>query len=163
MKHDEIAVLIIKRLGEGNNPDELLFELCQKTGYSWRQAELLVKQVQEENDAEIARKQLPVLFGLAFITFFGGVVLTSYGLYALGSALLGHSDLFLRDLTSYFIPVLEKGIDPLSGFKSLLFPYLNMILGFLVSPFSAIFFGLAMLFGSMHGMRFVWLKILKKK
>lgn len=162
MKYDDLVTLIITRLSEEDDLDDIILEICQKTGYAWSQAELLIKHVQEDNDAKIARKKLPIFYGLAFFTFIGGVILTGYGLYTLMVALISHSELFPRDLTSYFMPVLEKGIDPLSAFKSALYPYLNMVLGFFVSPFSAIFFGAAMLSGSLVGMRDTWAKILNK-
>ena len=162
IKYDDLVALIIQHLSEEDDPDDIILYVCKKTGYAWPQAELLVKHVQEDNDAKIAKKQLPIFYGLAFFTFVGGAILTSYGLYTLLTALLSHSELFPRDLTSYFMPVLEKGIDPLSAFEPALSPYLNMLLGFIVSPFSAIFFGAAMLSGSLVGMRDIWAKILQK-
>ena len=106
---------------------------------------------------------MPLLIGVAFFVFAAGLILTGYGLYAIATTLTAnHGDLGPPDITSYILPVIEKGVDPASALKPAIFPYFNLILGFMLSPFSALIFGVAMILGSLFGMRDAWSNLLNR-
>ena len=76
------------------------------------------------------------------------------GLYAIVSTVTANQgDLEARDITSYFMPVTKKGVDPAYALQPAIFPYCNLILGFILSPISALVFGIAMILGSLVWMR----------
>jgi hypothetical protein len=79
------------------------------------------------------------------------------GLFAIGSTVTAsQGDLEARDITSYIMPVIEIGVDPASALQPAIFPYFNLILGFILSPISALVFGIAMILDSLLGMRDAW-------
>jgi hypothetical protein len=164
MDHDELVAGIIKRLSDSDDPDDIIMDICQKTGWSWSEAEGLVNRVREEDELKITQKQMPILVGVAFFIFAAGLVLTGYGLYAIVTTLAVHQgDLGPRDITSYIMPVIEKGIDPASALQPAVFPYFNLIVGFILSPISALLFGIAMILGSLLGLRDAWSVLLNRK
>ena len=161
MHDDELATLIVHRLSKADRPDDIIQEVCQKTGYSWSEAEELVRHIQEKNEGKITKEQLPLLIGVALFTFAAGLVLTGYGVVSIVTfATANKGDLGPRDITSYIMPVIEKSADPISALRPAIFPYFNLILGFILSPVSALLFGFAMILGSLIGMREVWSNIL---
>jgi len=161
--HNELVAGILKRLSDEDDPDDIILDICQKTGISWPEAERLVRQVQEKDEHEITQRQMPLLIGIAFFTFAAGLVLSGYGVYAIiTSVTANRGDLAPRDITSYFMPVIERGVDPASALQPAVFPYFNLIVGFFLSPFSALLFGAAMIAGSLVGMREAWSKVLNR-
>jgi hypothetical protein len=76
------------------------------------------------------------------------------GLYAIASTVTAdQGGLGARDITSYIMPVIEKGVEPASALQPAIFPYFNLIIGFIPSPISAPVFGVAMILGSLVGLR----------
>ena len=61
MDHDDLVAGIIKRLSNADDPDDIILDICQKTGCSWSEAEGLVKLVQEKDEFQITEKQMPLL------------------------------------------------------------------------------------------------------
>jgi hypothetical protein len=163
VNHDDLVAGIVKRLSDADDPDDIILDICQETGLSWSEAEGLVNHIQEKDDLQITEKQMPLLIGVAFFVFAAGLILTGYGLYAIATTLTANTgDLGPPDITSYILPVIEKGVDPASALKPAIFPYFNLILGFMLSPFSALLFGVAMIFGSLFGMRDAWSNLLNR-
>jgi hypothetical protein len=160
---DDVTAGILKRLSEADDPDDIILDICQKSGYSWSEGERLVNEVREQYQPLITKRQMPLLLGVAFFTFAAGVLLTGYGLYAIVTSIAANrGDLGPRDITSYFMPVIERGVDPAAAFQPAIFPYVNLIVGFLLSPVSALLFGVAMIFGSLVGMRDAWAHVLNR-
>ena len=163
LNHDDLVAGIVKRLSDADDPDDIILDICQKTGLSWSEAEGLVNHIQEKNNLQITEKQMPLLIGVAFFTCAAGLVLTGYGLYAIVTSVASNrGDWGPKDITSYFKPVIENGVDPASALKPAIFPYFNLMLGFILSPISALFFGLAMIAGSLLGMRDAWSYLLNR-
>jgi hypothetical protein len=161
MDNDELTNNIIHLLSKADNRDDIIQEVCQNTGYSWSEAEELVRRIQEKNEGKIAKEQMPLLIGVAFFTFAAGLLLTVYGVVTIVTFVTANKgDWGPRDITSYIMPMIEKSADPVSALRPAIFPYFNLILGFILSPLSAIFFGILMLLGSLIGMRKVWSNIL---
>jgi hypothetical protein len=162
--HDKLVAGIIQRLSEADSPDDIIMDICQKTGCSWPEAEGLVNRVREEQAVKITQKQMPWLMGVALFFFVAGLLLTGYGVYGFVAAVVAqHGEMVPHDITWYFMPILEKGIDPASAFQPAIYPYFMLVVGVLFSPFSALVSGIAMIFGSLFGMREAWSTLLNRE
>ncbi len=98
---DEDALLteyVIQQLGKHVSRDNLIYDICQRTGRDWNNVNNLVAAVEQTHATKIARKQSPVLLIVALGILIGG-------LWAAGGALLYYSDL---------IQAGNFSIDPLS-------------------------------------------------
>jgi len=117
-------------------------DICDKTGMSWPEAEALVQQVQAEHEQEVTKRQFPLLSLVAFSIFVGGVGLLAYSLYML----------FLTT-SAYAITTLNPWDLP---------DTLNFIFNYAAFTLSLILFAIAMILGSLLGMRQVWITILDR-
>ncbi len=162
--HAEVVANIVKRLSDADDPDDIILDICQKSGRSWPEAEGLVNRVHAEDERAITARQMPRLLGVALFFFAAGLILCAYGIYAIFTALAAvRGEVGPRDMMSYLLPVIMNRADPLSALQPAIFPYFNVILGFLLSPFSALLYGAAMVFGSLVGMRQAWSSLLERK
>lgn len=161
MPDTELQEWILGRLAASANRDDILQEACARTGCTWSQAESLLEQVELDRKSEIVRRRSPLFFAVALVVFLGGLALAGYGLY--GLVLFFSPDSMPADLTSYFLRILEQGEQPSGVFLSALPPYARFVVYFLFSPFTAFLVGLAMLAGSLLGLRDVWSAILFKE
>jgi hypothetical protein len=162
MDENEITDAIIRDLGKFEDPEDLILELCQKTGRPWPEVEALVRRVQDEHQGEIAARGFPMLFVLAIGIFaaglalvvFAGVSLLNGGLDRLTGA-RGQVDFdraLMRSFQEGLAPFGELAVEMLKTFY---------VLG--VNPFSLGFLGLAMMLGSLFGMRDTWTAILARR
>lgn len=158
----ELEKYALEKLSKAGNRDDLVAEICTLTHLSWERAEALLARLEAENQAVIARRQFPLLFSLATILFLAGLGLSAFGIYGI--------TLFFRrdggvpaDLTSYFMPIIEQGLDPGQALGPAVPLYLRTAVYFILSPFSAAFFGAAMLVGSLLGMRRTWSALFDRK
>ncbi len=134
-------------------------DICEMTRLPWGEVEARLSLIQEEHGRKIIQRQFPLLTGMALFFFTAGVLLTGYGLYAF---IAGWTEGFPRDLTWYFLPVINRGTDPLQALQPAVAPYFKMAFLFLFSPFSALIIGIAMLAGSLSGMKKAWQALLEK-
>jgi hypothetical protein len=158
----EIQQHIIDELAGNRDRNHLITEICEMMALDWDQAEALVESVQAENEAVIARRRLPLLVILALAIFVGGLLLTGYGVYGIVLAFTRQGGL-PDDLTTFFMPVIEEGIDPVHAMGPAVPLYLRLLVYFVFSPFSAAILGIAMIYGSLVGMREVWFVVLFRK
>ncbi len=161
-EHAEITATIIKHLAEGDDPDDLILNICQNSGYSWAQAEKLLQRVQEEQVAAIATRQFPIMYLSTIFILVGGVALLGLGTYSIIESIILHEGLFPQDLGTYLLTGLDKANFPFSALQPAFYPYAKWILGWIVSPYTMIFFGIVMVTGSLLGMRDVWAEIFNK-
>ena len=73
MDDQALKQFIIENLSEYEDPNDLILEICNRTGMKWLEAQALVDTVRAGNSSKIARKQAPLLTALALITFVAGV------------------------------------------------------------------------------------------
>ncbi len=144
MNIDEKTAYIIHHLTEGDDPKDIVFDLCQRTNMNWAQAEAVVKQVQEEKEGVIARKQFPLLFVLALAIFMAGLGLVGYSLYL------------------FALPLIEGNSGTPVAVVNYSTYILQVILGSRGAVIYALIIGTGMILGSLFGMRDVWTKILSK-
>ncbi len=74
---------VVEQLGKGRDRKDVIFELCEKLGWSWPQAETFVAAVEQTDKKQIAQKQLPVLLILGVGILVAGLALFAYGGYRL--------------------------------------------------------------------------------
>ncbi len=161
-KKDELVASVIKHLSEGDNPDDIILELCNRNGYSWSQAEKLVSEVQTKEGSTIAKRQLPLMYISAFFILAAGIILMGIGLYSILESIIQHEGLFPPDIYYYMIHGYDKGNFPFTALQPAVYPYIKWIVTFFFSPFSMIFFGFLMILGSLFGMRDIWSNILNR-
>jgi hypothetical protein len=138
---DELARRIIQHLGNGGEQNVLIYEICEQTGLPWTQVETLVNQVAAEQHEVVKRKQFPLMIVLALGTFLGGLALIGYGIY-----------------TTYLaVRTVINPSDPLSDLAYTL-QYVFNFAGYAIALGGT---GIAMMLGSLLGMKQVWAEILK--
>jgi hypothetical protein len=152
----ELTAEIVKRLGKDDDLDDIIMDTCGITHLSWEEAEKRIRSIQESYAVRITEKQFPLLTGIALFTFFVGLIILTYGIYTILAPAMNQGEFAPKDITSYFLPILERGTDPFTAFQPAFFPYLNLFVGILFSPLAAILFGIAMVTGSLVGMKDTW-------
>lgn len=59
MDNQELNLYIIENLSKAQDPNDLILEICNRTGMNWPKAQALVEEVRSEHSGTIARKQAP--------------------------------------------------------------------------------------------------------
>ncbi|MBN1305416.1 MAG: hypothetical protein JXA13_13340 [Anaerolineales bacterium] len=139
MNEESIKAHIFKRLSRNHNPDDIIFELCDRANMSWPEAKKLVHMVQHEQGNAITRRQSPLLIMIGLVVFAGG----AYLLVASGGLIF--------ELVSQF-NITES--DPIQNLGPL--AYLAYYAPYAIPKAVT---GLAMIIGSMVGMKDVWVAI----
>jgi hypothetical protein len=119
----DLDTYLTTRLAQAANRDDLILEICQKTGAGWEDAEARLRVLEETRQALIQRRQVPYLFILSLGAFTGGLAL-GYAYYLdLSNAVFGllgrHpglGDLLRFTVAStYNLPLLIGGITLAAG------------------------------------------------
>ena len=77
----EVTKKILHDLTDDRDMDDIVMEVCEKTGLGWEEVEKYVNRLSIEDKSEITLAQSPLLVLLALGTFLAGVVVILYGLY----------------------------------------------------------------------------------
>jgi hypothetical protein len=155
----ELTAMIVRRLEAADDPDNIVADVCEATHLSWDEAEERIQEIQTANAVTITKRQFPLTGGIAFLFFAVGLLCVAYGLYAIVSSILDQGP---KDLTSYFSPVIEQGASPIDAFRPAVVPYFQLIVNFIISPVAALVLGIAMITGSLVGMRNTWSILLNR-
>jgi hypothetical protein len=128
--------LVTKRLANYVRMSDITQELCEQTGMAWPEAESFVREVASLEEKTVHRRRSPALMGLGLVIFVGGV------------GLMFVSAFFVSNLVIFYRTNLPELLSTVQ------------ILIFIVTEApSALWlgsFGLAMVVGSLVGMREVW-------
>ncbi len=151
MNEEEQTAYIIQHLSTGDDPKDLILDLCEKSNLSWPEAEALVRQVQEEKRGVITRKQLPLLFAVALVIFLAGLVMIGSSIYTISSEV----SLAQLDPT---VQALEQNLDAMQR----LYYFFTFILEEGGKALASLILGVAMVIGSLVGMRDTWANVLTK-
>jgi hypothetical protein len=133
---------IVKRLANTASLNDIILELCEKRGMTWIDAETLVNRIQVEHAPTIASRRFPLLFVLALGIFLGGLALVIYNVYAITT-------------------LVEVDLGDLFGSLDMM-THLGFIFEIAAGPIMGIITGVAMLLGSMVGMRSAWTPLLDR-
>lgn len=66
---------VVHQLGRNVSQNDLIYDLCQRTGASWEQVSRFVSEVEQKHQRVIARKQSPLYFVIGIGIFLGGIFL----------------------------------------------------------------------------------------
>jgi hypothetical protein len=147
MENIEITRDILERLTEGHQLDDITLGICERYNLSWPEAEALVLRVKDENQDQVTLRQAPLLTAVALVTFLAGLALMAIGLYPI--LLVG-------------ITLLQRGdINTILNSSEIFFS-VNAMVRTGLTPLTAILLGLALVLGSLLGMRDVWAALLPK-
>jgi hypothetical protein len=146
----EYTEQVLHRLSTSDDPSDIIYDICEKAGCGWQEAEQFVKKVQAEDEPEIARRQFPLMFVLALGIFLGGLVLVAYGFYAIIESWKGLVNFQAIWLPEYSTSKMDAVI------------YWRTVFAVVFGPYSMIFVGTAMILGSLLGMRDTWIGILDR-
>jgi hypothetical protein len=144
MEKADLTAFVTRRLCEADNPQDIILDVCQKTGWYWPDAEAFVRRVQEMKAPEITKRQFPLLTVLALGIFLAGLGLTFFGVYSIVDSWNQ-----LSQARDYLLRVKLPIVD-IYGI------YINIYL----MPIAPIFTGTAMMLGSLLGMRDIWSRLL---
>ena len=139
----ELEREIVRKLKSGEDKDDLILLVCERAGINWNEAEALVNDIESTHQHSITLAQSPLLVGLALGTFLSGVVLMGYAGYEAYTVL---SSLAQADPTD---------LGTITGSATYLYFYGAEMGGLLL-------LGVAMIVGSLKGMRSVWEAIFAK-
>ena len=140
MTDPKIAKYILDRLSAHASLDQITYAVCEKYGLQWDEAYSMVFYVKTGQAQEIAKRQFPMMIGAALFTFVGGVAAIAWAIVELGH------------LAS---PLIAEGA--LTGMSATL---LMLLIETAPGYFGIIGVGLAMIAGSIVGMRHEWSKLL---
>jgi hypothetical protein len=141
MDDADITAYFIQHLSDSDNPDDLVIEICEKTGRKWGEVEYLLEQVRDEHEHEITRRQSPLLALIALVTFVTGVGIAIYSVYFMV--------LVIQEYSAASVHPLEVP-DILQSLAATTY-----------SSGAGLILGLGMVLGSLFGMKKVWMTILK--
>jgi hypothetical protein len=144
MDKAELTTYVTDRLCKAADSQDIIMQICQKTGWQWKEAEEFVKQVDNASLPEVAKRQFPLLFILALGIFLVGLGLTAYGVYSVVDS--------WNQVTRAFQYIIRGELPPMDAYTL----YINMTLA-LAAPLLT---GIAMMLGSLVGMRDAWYHIL---
>lgn len=134
--------LIIKRLVSHRAISDIVQEVCEQTGMYWDDAEALVNEIAHSHEVSIRKKRSPIVVAMAMAIFVGGVGLLVMTVFVTSNIILFYRSTQPEVLSTINILLLLANEAPLAlGLGSL---------------------GLAMIAGSMLGMRDVWLDWLQQ-
>lgn len=148
MNESELTRKIIDTLGKSGDVNDLLLEICETTGMPWTQAEALVDRVRAENSHVVAGRQLPIMVIIALGIFLGGLGFIGLGTY-----------LIVTEISIIQANLQAAQLANLDGIQQLMVSS-RMILETGFTPITMIITGIAMLIGSLAGMRKTWASIL---
>jgi hypothetical protein len=139
MNQEEEALreMIVKRLANHVRLSNITQEICEKTGMYWSEAEAFVREVAMLDEKTVRRKRSPALIGLGLVTFIGGM-----GLMFVAIFLISNIVIFYRTTQPELLSTVN--ILLLIGNEA---PFALWICSL----------GLAMVAGSLIGMRDVWM------
>jgi hypothetical protein len=80
--NDALAELIVSELGKHKSENDVVFAVAQQGNMSWDEAHRLVQEVKVERRTHIARRQSPLLLGIALVMAIAGVGLAGYAAFA---------------------------------------------------------------------------------
>lgn len=138
MENDEEVLrnLVVERLAAHKRVSDITQEVCERSGMYWSEAEAWVREIAVMHDSTIRKKRSPVLIALALATFLGGAGLLAATFFAASNVIAFYRSSQPEVLSTINILLLIANEAPTA-----------IWLGSL---------GLAMLAGSLLGMRDVW-------
>ena len=106
MDKQEATEFIIKELKRQRDRNDIIMDLCQKTGASWEQGQRFVQRVEVEHRREITAGTTPLLVMIGMTIILGGLGAIAYAvIYTLEGTLFGLPGIPIPGLGNIVYPV----------------------------------------------------------
>ncbi len=110
MDDSVLTEYVIRELGRHVSRNDLIFDLCHRTGMSWDQAAKFVAEIEQTHRRVIARKQSPLFLVIGVGIFLGGVWAFCGGvLYFLNFMQAGSISINPLDLRRDYVNLIRVG------------------------------------------------------
>jgi hypothetical protein len=77
-RYPDLRKWVVGGLSGHRKPNDIIFELCRRTGWDWSQAKRFVEQVVEMDQKQVHQKRLPLLLGIGVLfAITGGIAFIS--------------------------------------------------------------------------------------
>jgi hypothetical protein len=73
-RYPDLRKWVVGCLSGQKKPNEIIFQLCHRTGWDWGQAKRFVEQVVELDQKQVHQKRMPLLLGIGLLMMVGGIV-----------------------------------------------------------------------------------------
>jgi hypothetical protein len=73
-RYPELRKWVVGALSGHKKPNEIIFQLCQRTGWDWNLAKRFVEQVIEMDQKEVHQRRMPLLVGIGILFVITGTV-----------------------------------------------------------------------------------------
>lgn len=140
-KEDELREFVVKELANHRRISDITQSICERSGMYWTEAEALVREMAVLEEKAIQKRRSPALTALALVTFVGGVALLFVTFWGISNVVNFYRSTQPELLSTINILLLIANEAPSMIFMSAL--------------------GLAMISGSLLGMRSVWSNLLE--
>jgi hypothetical protein len=72
-RYPDLRKWVVSSLAGHKKPNDIIFQLCRRTGWDWKQAERFVGQITELDSKEVHRRRMPLLFAIGLLMMGGGI------------------------------------------------------------------------------------------
>ena len=73
-RYPELRKWAVASLAAHKKPNDIIFQLCHRTGWDWNQSKKFLEQVVESDKKEVHQKRMPLLVGIGILMMVLGVV-----------------------------------------------------------------------------------------
>jgi hypothetical protein len=73
--YPELRKWVVGSLSSHKKPNEIIFQLCKRTGWDWNQAKSFVGQVTQVDQKQVYQQRMPLLLGIGVFMLAGGILL----------------------------------------------------------------------------------------
>ncbi len=110
MEDPALTEYVIRELGRNVSKNDLIYNLCHRTGQSWDQVSKFIEQVEQKHQRTIAWKNSPLYFIIGISIFLGGIWLFCGGLlYFVNFVRAGSISLNPLDLRRDYVTLIRLG------------------------------------------------------
>ncbi len=73
-RYPDLRKWVVGGLSSHRKPNDIIFELCRRTGWDWSQAKRFVEQVVELDQKQVHQQRMPLLLGIGILFIVSGAV-----------------------------------------------------------------------------------------
>jgi hypothetical protein len=73
-RYPDLRKWVVGCLSSHKKPNDIIFQLCRRTGWDWGQAKRFVEQVVEMDQKQVHQKRMPLLLGIGVLFLIAGTI-----------------------------------------------------------------------------------------